>query len=240
MSEPNERHYQAVKRILRYVKGTLAYGLRKVSESSLNLYGFFDVDWVGCPLTRRSTTGYCMYLVSNCISWSSKKQTTVVRSSTESEYRALAFAAAELIWIMYILRDIGLYLTKPSILFFYDNLSAFYVTVNPIIHARTKHIEIDYHFMREKVALGDLITKFVTSSAQVANAFTKPLVKIVFHQLRAKLGVIESPPLSLRGSDKEVGSTDSSAKPNQLKKNSAELSSGLHRPCHYMTKSFSS
>lgn len=78
MSEPNERHYQAVKRILRYVKGTLAYGLRKVSESSLNLYGFFDVDWVGCPLTRRSTTGYCMYLVSNCISWSSKKQTTVV------------------------------------------------------------------------------------------------------------------------------------------------------------------
>lgn len=84
-----------------------------------------------------------------------------------------------------------------------DNISALYLTINPTIHPRTKRIEFDYHFVHEKVTLGDLVTQFVTSVDQVADVFAKPLVKTVFHQLRTKLGV--SPPPSLRGSDKEHG-----------------------------------
>ena len=97
-----------------------------------------------------------MYLGANCISWTAKKQPTVAQSSTEAEYRALATSVAELTWICYIVRDIGLYLKRPPVLF-RDNVSALYLTVNPVIHARTTHIEIDYHFVREKVALGALI-----------------------------------------------------------------------------------
>lgn len=175
MADPNENHYQAVKRILRYIKGTLHYGLCIFSQSSLNPYGFSDADWAGCPLTRRSTTVICIYLGSNCISWMSKKQSTIVKSSSEAEYKALAVAAMELItWISYILRDIRVYLQRPPILFS-DNISALYLTINHLIHVRTNHIEIDYHCVREKVAFGALTTQFVSTTQQVADIFTKPL-----------------------------------------------------------------
>ncbi|XP_019265763.1 PREDICTED: uncharacterized protein LOC109243311 [Nicotiana attenuata] len=96
MQNPNGMHLQAVKRILRYVKGTIDHGLKIISQSSFQLYGFSDADWVGCTITRRSTTGYSIYLGANCVSWSSRKQNTVARSSAEAEYRALAATAAEL------------------------------------------------------------------------------------------------------------------------------------------------
>ncbi|XP_060202913.1 uncharacterized mitochondrial protein AtMg00810-like [Lycium barbarum] len=102
---PNSVHLQAVKRMVRYVKGTIDHGLRIISHSSFRLYGFSDVDWAGCTITRRSTTGYSVYLGANCVSWSSRKQNTVARSSAEAEYRALAATAAEITWI-YILQDI--------------------------------------------------------------------------------------------------------------------------------------
>ena len=108
-----------------------------------------------------------------------KKQPTVVRSSSEAEYRALASTAAELTWISFIFRDIGLYLHEPPTLFC-NNISALYMTINPMFHACTKHIDIDYHFVREKVALGFLITKFVSSEDQVANIFTKALPRRQF------------------------------------------------------------
>ena len=117
----------------------------------------------------------------------------MARSSTEAEYRALATTTAELTWICYILRDIGLYLKRPTILFC-DNMSALYLTVNPVIHARTKHIEIDYHFVREKVTIGALVTRFVSSVDQITDVFTKPLTKDVFYCLRDKLNVGPSPP----------------------------------------------
>ena len=147
MQEPYSSHFQGVKRILRYIKGTMDYGLRVLSQSSLNLYVFSDADWAGCPLTCRSTIGYCVYLGSNCISWAAKKQNTVARSSAEAEYWALASTTSEIVWITYILHDIGLFLSKPPMLFC-DNISALYMTANPVFHARTKHIEIDYHFVR--------------------------------------------------------------------------------------------
>ncbi|RWR75576.1 Zinc finger, CCCH-type [Cinnamomum micranthum f. kanehirae] len=198
MHNPTTFHFQLVKRILRYVRGTITYGIHLLSNSSLKLYAFSDADWAGCPLTRRSTTGYCTYLGSNCISWSSKRQPTVARSSTEAEYRALASTAAEITWLTYILRDIGLYLFQPPILFC-DNISALHMTVNPVFHARTKHIELDYHFVREKVALGSLVTRFVPSTSQVADILTKPLSRHQFEHLRVKLGVQPASPPSLKG-----------------------------------------
>uniref|UniRef100_A0A2N9FEC2 Reverse transcriptase Ty1/copia-type domain-containing protein n=1 Tax=Fagus sylvatica TaxID=28930 RepID=A0A2N9FEC2_FAGSY len=155
--------------------GTLDYGLQLLSHSSLTLYGFSDANWAGCPNTRRSTTRYCIYLGANCISWASKKQATVSRSSVEAEYRAMASAAAELTWLTFLL----------------------------LFHACTKHIELDYHFVREKVTAGALTTHYVPSQSQIADLFTKVTPKDLFHRFRSKLGVLHSPPSSLRGTDKE-------------------------------------
>uniref|UniRef100_A0A2N9FA52 Uncharacterized protein n=1 Tax=Fagus sylvatica TaxID=28930 RepID=A0A2N9FA52_FAGSY len=176
---------------------------RILSHSSLTLYGFSDADWAGCPNTRRSTTGYCIYLGANCISWASKKQATVSRSSAEAEYRAMASAAAELTWLTYLLHDLGISLPTPPVLFC-DNTSALHMTVNPVFHARTKHIELDFHFVREKVAAGALTTQYVPSQSQIADLFTKVVSKDVFHRFRHKLGVLPPPPSSLRGTDKEI------------------------------------
>ncbi|XP_060202698.1 uncharacterized mitochondrial protein AtMg00810-like [Lycium barbarum] len=199
MQNPNSEHLQGVKRILRYVKGTLHHGLRIISQSTCRLYGYSDADWGGCTTTRRSTTSYNIYLGANCISWASKKQSTVVRSSAEAEYRALASTVAEMTWITYILHDIGVYI-RPVPILYCDNLSALYMTVNPVLHVRTKHVEMDYHFVREKVARGQLLTRFVTSKDQLAHIHTKALTKQMFIGFRSKLEVTVPPSTSLRGS----------------------------------------
>ncbi|RVW77775.1 Retrovirus-related Pol polyprotein from transposon RE2 [Vitis vinifera] len=183
----------------RYLKGTMEHGIKFFKQSSLRLTGFCDADWVGC--TRRSTSGYCIFLGANCISWSSKRQPTVSRSSAKAEYRSLASSAAEITWLTFLLRDIGIQLREPPQLLC-DNLSALHMTVNPVFHARSKHIELDYHFVREKVARGVLITRFLPSSLQVADIFTKALPKTSFQFFRFKLGVHKLPLTSLRGTDK--------------------------------------
>ncbi|XP_075086379.1 uncharacterized protein LOC142169076 [Nicotiana tabacum] len=165
-------------------------------------YRFSDIDWAGCAITRRSTTVYSIYLGENCVSWSSRKQNTVVRSSAEAEYRALAATASELTWISNILQDIEMYIKTAHILFC-DNLSALYMTTNPIMHARTKHVELDYHFVREKVAQGQLITQFIRSKDQQADVHIKALRKDQFQFFRDKLGVVKSSPTNLRGSVKD-------------------------------------
>ncbi|GKV50770.1 hypothetical protein SLEP1_g57465 [Rubroshorea leprosula] len=126
MQQPTFAHMRQVKRILRYIKGTIHHGLRFSSHSTLSLTGFCDADWAGCPITRRSTTGYCVFLGANCISWSSKKQPTIARSTAEAEYRALATTTAEIVWVTYLLRDIGVSLPSPPQLFS-DNLSALHI-----------------------------------------------------------------------------------------------------------------
>lgn len=152
---------RAVKRILRYLKGTTDYCLKFLSP--FKLYVYCDADWAGCPDTRRSTSRFCIYLGANCISWSSKKQPTVSRSSTEAEYRLIHDIYDS--WISldnFLLRDIGISLHHSPQLFC-DNKSALYMSINPVFHARAKHIEIDYHFVRGKVALGALTTRYIYS-----------------------------------------------------------------------------
>jgi hypothetical protein len=141
MVDPSDDHWQMVKRILRYLQGTLTHGLTFKPESNLALHAYCDVDWAGCPGDRRSTTGFAVFLGPNLISWSSKKQSTVSRSFTEAEYKSLAVTASELLWIMALLNELTLKVPQvPTI--WCDNLRATFLASNPIFHARTKHIEL--------------------------------------------------------------------------------------------------
>lgn len=206
MHSPTHAHLKYVRRILRYLKGTIHYGLNLRSDTTLALSAFSDADWAGCPTTRRSTTGYCTFLGSNIISWCAKKQSTVARSSTEAEYRAMAHTAAELTWLGYILSDLRIFPPHPPKLFA-DNVSALFLTVNPVFHARSKHIALDYHYVRERVAQGALITQHIPSTCQLADVFTKSVPKARLAFFRHKLCL--QPRHSLRGdidqgSDKDV------------------------------------
>ncbi|KAM1013289.1 hypothetical protein ACFX2C_043432 [Malus domestica] len=196
MHSPRTVHLQAVKRILRYLKGTLHFGLW-LTKGPQYLTAWSDADWAGCPVDRRSTSGYCVFLGPNLISWSAKKQCIVARSSTEAEYRSLAHTAAELSWVCQVLQDLSFPLLKtPAI--FCDNKSAIALAFNPVFHARTKHVEIDYHYIREKVLCGKVSVHHVASLLQIADIFTKSLPSDRFAELASKLSV-RPPPFTLRG-----------------------------------------
>ena len=176
----------------------LTHGINLSKDTDFTLRAYNDSDWAGCHHTRRSTSGLCTYLGSNLISWSSKKQPTVSRSSTEAEYRALSETAAELSWMCSILREIGVPITVTPELYC-DNLSSVHLTTNPAYHKRSKHFELDYHYVRERVALGALVVRHVPARHQLADIFTKPLGFRAFDSLRFKLGVEVTPTPSFRG-----------------------------------------
>ena len=150
---------------------------------------YSDADWAGCPDTRRSTSGFCVYLGDNLVSWSSKRQVTVSRSSAEAEYRAVAHAVAEAVWIRQLLAELHRPLERATIVYC-DNISAVYMASNPVQHRRTKHIEIDIHFVREKVALGEVRVLHVPTSAQFADIFTKGLSTAAFTDIRSSLNIV--------------------------------------------------
>jgi len=151
MASPRHLHMAAVKRIIRYVHGTIRRGLCYPAGTSLDLIAYSDADYVGCSDTRRSTTGWCMFLGPALISWKSKKQDRVSKSSTESEYRAMSQACSEIIWLHRLLTELGFQQCTPTPLFA-DNTSVIHITANPIFHERTKHIEVDCHFIRDAFA----------------------------------------------------------------------------------------
>ncbi|XP_035844040.1 uncharacterized mitochondrial protein AtMg00810-like [Helianthus annuus] len=192
LQTPTTTHFQLVKRILCYVKGTVSYGLTFDRPPNTVLLGFSDADWARCIDTRRSTYGYCIYLGGNLVSWSAKKQPTVSRSSCESEYRAMANTASEIIWVTHLLRELHA-LPPGSPTLFCDNKSALFLSQNPISHKRAKHIDLDYHFVLELVAAGRLHTRFISTDRQVTDIFTKSLPKPLFEKFRAMLR-LDPPP----------------------------------------------
>jgi histone deacetylase 1/2 len=189
LSQPTEVHWEAVKRILRYVKGTLQTGLQIRKSPLTGISIFTDADWAGDVDDRRSTSGFAVFVGPNLISWSSKKQPTVSRSSTEAEYKALANGAAEAKWVDSLLKELGVTKQRTPILW-YDNLGATYLTANPVFHARTKHIEIDFHFVRERVAKGELDVRFISTNDQVADVFTKPATRLMLDRFKSNLNLV--------------------------------------------------
>lgn len=163
MHAPRDSHWTLVKHILHYIRGTMSLGLTLTASASIDLVAYSDADWAGCPDTRRSTSGYCVYLGPSLISWSSKRQPTVSRSSAEAEYRAVANAMAECSWIRQLLQEL-LCDVHTATLVYCDNVSAVYLSANPVHHRWTKHIELDIHFVREQVALGRVRVLHVLTS----------------------------------------------------------------------------
>jgi len=188
MHDPREPHLAALERILRYIRDTLHLGLllRPSLQDELTVYS--DADWAGCPDTRKSTSGYAVFLGDNLVSWSSKRQNTLSRSSAEAEYRAVANGVAETTWLRQLLLELHAPPRRASLVYC-DNISAVYMSSNPVQHQRTKHIEIDLHFVRERVAVGDVRVMHVPTSSQYADIFTKGLPSSVFSEFRSSLNV---------------------------------------------------
>ncbi|XP_052624956.1 uncharacterized mitochondrial protein AtMg00810-like [Lactuca sativa] len=173
---PKKPHMEAVTHLLRYLKHNPGQGLFLSSKQSLQLRAFSDSDWAGCPNTRRSITRFCIFIGDSLISWKSKKQTIVSRSFTEAEYRALAATTSEIIWLKHLLQAFKIDTLQPTLLFC-DNESAIKLASNPIFHERTKHIELDCHFIRDKVIDKTIKLMPIRSQRQLADVFTKPLPK---------------------------------------------------------------
>jgi len=228
MQNPRDVHWTAVKRILRYLKHTISHGLLIRRHSSSQLFAYSDADWAGCPDDRKSTSGYCVFLGRNLISWSSKKQPTVSRSSTEAEYKALANASAELCWMQALLCELGVSLSAAPTLYC-DNIGAIYLSSNPMYHARTKHVEIDYHFVRDKVAEKNLQVKYLSSKEQFADVFTKPLVSTRFHWMCSNLNIFSST-LRLQGciGSSHVDTYGNHAQSNNSANDDTQLTYGKH------------
>ncbi|GKD42258.1 ribonuclease H-like domain-containing protein [Tanacetum coccineum] len=162
MHDPREPHLASLKRILRYVQGTLDLGFHLYASSTTSVFGYTDADWAGFPSTRMSTSGYCVFLGDNLLSWSVKRQHTLLRSNVEAEYRGVANVVAETAWLHNLLRKLHSPLSITNLVY-RDNISAVYISTNHVQHQRTKHIEIDIHFILDMVTVGQVRVLHVPS-----------------------------------------------------------------------------
>ncbi|XP_020271740.1 uncharacterized protein LOC109846914 [Asparagus officinalis] len=192
MHQPTDDHWMVVKQILHYLRSTSSHGLFIRRDSPFLLEAYYDSDCARCLDDRHSTCGFSMFLGNNLISSTSRKQRTVSQSSTEFEYKALADTAAELTWIQSLFRKLGISLRSIPTLW-RDNLVDTYLSANPVFHARTKHVEINFQFVQEKVARHDLQVQFISTHDQLADILTKALSSQRFDCLRSKLQVVSRP-----------------------------------------------
>ena len=174
MHDPRTGHMDAVYRILRYLKSSPRKGLWFKRNQHLDVEGYCDADWASNIDDRRSTSGYCVFVGGNIVSWRSKKQEVVARSTAEAEYRAMALALSEMIWMKNLMAELKL-LRNNTMVLNCDNISAMNIANNLVQHDRTKHIEIDRFFIKEKLDSNTLKLKYVKSSEQLADCLTKGL-----------------------------------------------------------------
>ena len=192
MSKPQQTHFKVAKIILRYVKGTLNLGLFYDANCDFSLKGYTDSDLGGDPNDGRSTCGYCFFVGSGAISWNSKKQQSTSLCSTEAEYKGCTNASKEALWLRRLLEDLGLPQKYPTPLYC-DNQSAIALAKNPIFHARTKHIALQHHFIREQIEDKQISLLYCKGEDQVADILTKALCKdkFLFHCKNLGLQPIE-------------------------------------------------
>jgi hypothetical protein len=193
MHKPTDIHWQMVKRVLRYLQGTVQECLLLHRHSPPSVHAFSDADWGGNKDDLSSTSAYIIYLGRNPISWSSKKQHTTARSSTEAEYRAVADTAAEISWICSLLSELHFPVNNAPVIYC-DNIGATQLSSNPVFHSRMKHVAIDFHFIRQRVQSGTLRVSHVSSQDQLADALTKSLPRSLFWLLKDKIGLINPRP----------------------------------------------
>ncbi|KAJ0463521.1 putative RNA-directed DNA polymerase [Helianthus annuus] len=174
MHSPCQSHLDIALRLLRYLKLSPGKGFSFKKSGNMTLTGFVDSDWAKCLKTRRSVTGYGIFLGETLVSWKSKKQNVVSRSTAEAEYRAMCSATCEIMWILNVLSELKISCSLPVKLYC-DSKSAISISQNPVFHERTKHFELDLHFLREKIAAGIVEPEKVSTNMQVADIFTKGL-----------------------------------------------------------------
>lgn len=190
MHKPTSLHLQHLKRILRYIKLTINHGLMLHKTAANNLLAYSDADWGGNNDDRTSTSAYIIFFGGNPISWLSRKQRTVARSSTEAEYRAVATATTEIMWLQNLLHELRIPIHDPPRLLC-DNVGAIYLCSNPVLHSRMKYISLDYNFVREQVQTNKLIVTHVSTKDQLADLLTKPLPTTKFTELMSKIKVVD-------------------------------------------------
>lgn len=190
MHAPTEEHMATVMRVLRYLKGSPGRGLFFKKNTRRGIEAYTDADWAGSITDRRSTSGYCSFVWGNLVTWRSKKQTVVARSSAEAELRSLAHGLCEMMWLKDLLDELRQQADEPLKLYC-DNKAAISITHNPVYHDRTKHVGIDRHFIKEKIEKGVVCIIYVPTESQAADVLTKSLWKPDFERLVYKLGLLD-------------------------------------------------
>ncbi|XP_072062114.1 secreted RxLR effector protein 161-like [Arachis hypogaea] len=188
MENPAETHMKAAKRILRYLRGTLEYGMFYSASDKFKLMGYCDTDYARDIDDSKSTTGFIFFLGNNAISWCSKKQPIVTLSTCEAKYVAATTCACHVIWLKILLKELHLEQAKSTKIMM-DNKLATALAKNPIFHDRSKHIEPKYHFIRQCIENMHVEVEYVKSLDQVADIFTKTLKYIAFQKLRIMIRV---------------------------------------------------
>lgn len=193
MQDPREPHLQAAFHLLRYLKSDPTLGLFLSKDADFSMKGYCDSDWASCPDSRKSVSGFIVLLGGSPISWKSKKQETISLSSAEAEYRSLRKVVGELVWLSRLLTELGVPYPKP-ISVFCDSQSALHIAKNPVFHERTKHIEVDCHFVRHVLQQGLISLHHIATQDQLADILTKALTGIKHSSILDKLAVLSSPP----------------------------------------------
>lgn len=188
-ANPKESHLHPVKRIFRYLKGTIYLGLFYPKDMTFHLTSYSDADFGGCKLDRKSTSGICHFLGKSLVPWSNKKQNSVALSTAEAEYVAVGNCCAQVLWMKHKLLDFRFKYDHIPIKC--DNTSAINISRNPIQHSRTKHIDIRHHFLKDHVQKGDITLEFVGTDFQLADIFTKSLNEERFSYIKRELGLID-------------------------------------------------
>ena len=187
-SNPNEEHWKALKHVFRYLKGTMSLGITYGGDGSL--VGYTDSDWAGDAATRKSTSGYLFKLANGAISWSSKRQPTVALSSCEAEYMAMTQGVKEAVWLRGLLHELGYEMPDTDTVRLYgDNMGSLALAQNPEFHTRSKHIGVQWHFVREKIQDHTVAVEYLKTEDMVADGLTKALGKTKFESFVKLMGM---------------------------------------------------
>ncbi|XP_070024933.1 secreted RxLR effector protein 161-like [Nicotiana sylvestris] len=190
MQHPKQSHLEEAMRVIKYIKKSPGMGIFLNKGALTCVITYCDSDWAACPKTRRLVTGYVIKLGDSLISWKSKKQQTVRRSYAKAEYKSMAAVTAEIIWLVGLLKDLNVRIQEP-VAVYTDSKAAMQIAANLVYHKRTKHIEIDCHFVREKIKEGLIAPDYMPTKEQIADIMTKGLGVSQHHLLLSKLGVLD-------------------------------------------------